>query len=911
MNLRKKLFKLMQTEKIGSDEYIKLAYLESSGTQMIDTGVAFQPIKAVIEVCFNEEVKTRQVMGFSSYNTTYFGKTSGGTFEVGGGITLTDSNAYQWQEVEFTHNGSISSGSCELTVDGKSIIRQNSITGQPLNFWLFNVPNYGTTLACHCKISGAKFYNANNELIADLIPILDKNFTPCMYDKVRHKFLYNQGEGEFKWRLPNQLECLESDGNQYLLTDYYPNSNTAVEVDYFPNPSSVFNCIYGTQSNGNTNRFYALISSINYKLQISSMNSSYYYGLDGVGGLMYQDQGFTTSHIRVVLTVDNYNKLIRTVTDDGMVDYDMTQVSGLGQVDCMYPLVIFNRGTAGVVNQTNGYKGKMYSYKIWESGKYLMYLIPVFDEDLTPCMYDLVSKQYLRNQGTGSFKGYFEDGSQLVSYLESDGNQWIDTGFIPSENHKMEVFGYSSKVNTGVSLVGTRNASNYDNRLQIWSDASGYFSARINGSTFVTTHPSTVKSSILLDIKNQCFTVNDSETYSLNYTGNLATNNYFLFLRNNGSGGVDTNYADPVVIYYFKLWDNDELVQYLIPVLDKNLTPCMYDLISSKHFYNKGSGEFGWILKNQLECLESTGTQYIDTGFLSKDLYDKSLYIKMKTTGGTSSYAYNGAYHISGTGLTIQFGLLTTSDTLCRTTMNHFDPSYLNVTDLQKSEYTEMMMTPTEYWVNGEFKANHEQTSVDQILETNNKFLLFGRSQYNQSNSITPMMISEFWIKDANGKFVQYLVPVFDENRVACMYDLVSKKYFLNENTTSNFTPILFNTGLFDPQNINFIPGYVSTNNSGNITDSTLTDTYYIPCEPNTSYIISRTHVKQSGQVWRAATVSESPYTGMLCPNYVGGLTEDLTLTITSGENDKYLMFSEGMTKSTDDLSKFSVYKSI
>lgn len=183
----------------------------------------------------------------------------------------------------------------------------------------------------------------------------------------------------------------------------------------------------------------------------------------------------------------------------------------------------------------------------------------------------------------------------------------------------------------------------------------------------------------------------------------------------------------------------------------------------------------------ELEYLESTGTQWIDTGFLSNQLYDKSLYIKMKTTGGTSSYAYNGAYHLSGTGLTIQFGLLATSDTLCRTTSNHFDPSYLNVTNIQKSEYTELMMTPTEYWVNGEFKANHQQTSVDKILETNNKFLIFGRSQYNQSNSITPMIISEFWIKDANGKFVQHLIPVLDKNLVPCMYDKVSGKYLYNQ----------------------------------------------------------------------------------------------------------------------------------
>lgn len=580
-----------------------------------------------------------------------------------------------------------------------------------------------------------------------------------------------------------------------------------------------------------------------------------------------------------------------------------------------------------------------------------------------------------------------------------------------------------------------------------------------------------------------------------------------------GQGGSRTTYNRKK---YVKVKVNGKLVYDLIPVLDKDLVPCMYDKVSGQYFYNQGGGEFEWKLPNQLEYLESTGTQYIDTGFLSKDLADKSLYIRMKTTGDASSYAYNGAYHISGTGLTIQFGLLATSDTLCRTTLNHFDPSYLNVTNLQKSEFTEMMMTPTEYWVNGEFKTTHEQTSVDKILETNNPFLIFGRSQYNQSNSITPMIISEFWIKDKDGKFVQYLISVYDKTLTPCMYDLVSKKYFYNngtgqfkgyfedgsqlvsyltstgtqyietgltvtptigflgeaeasltdasfetlagydtfflpfavvpsskricmgygdntdaptlyplidgrlipstqasstnsslfikysgrfrvglnfkasnvwqfedanikyevnlpevlpqdsthtitvfgrkydDNITTRFMwrgPIykaIFTDGkdvimnlipvrksdstvcmydlitkqyfinkgtgsftygtqvnLFDPTKPSYVAGYISTNN--NITSSTLTDTFYIPCKPNTTYLVKRTAYKEANQVWRVATIPTEPTVNMSIPHFTGGLIDDLYLVIKSRDIDKYLLFSEGRTLHTDDLSKFTV----
>ena len=40
-------------------------------------------------------------------------------------------------------------------------------------------------------------YESNGIKIRDFIPVLDKNGTPCMYDRVEKKFYYNQGTGQF------------------------------------------------------------------------------------------------------------------------------------------------------------------------------------------------------------------------------------------------------------------------------------------------------------------------------------------------------------------------------------------------------------------------------------------------------------------------------------------------------------------------------------------------------------------------------------------------------------------------------------------------------------------------------------------------------------------------------------------
>lgn len=49
--------------------------------------------------------------------------------------------------------------------------------------------------------SGVRVYGAkitlNNEIVRDYIPVLDKMGVPCLYDKVEDKFYYNKGSGEF------------------------------------------------------------------------------------------------------------------------------------------------------------------------------------------------------------------------------------------------------------------------------------------------------------------------------------------------------------------------------------------------------------------------------------------------------------------------------------------------------------------------------------------------------------------------------------------------------------------------------------------------------------------------------------------------------------------------------------------
>ena len=64
------------------------------------------------------------------------------------------------------------------------------------NLVLFGVNTSNTITKSVAYIYDCKIYD-NDVLIRDMIPVLDKNGTACMYDKVNSKFYYNSGTGDF------------------------------------------------------------------------------------------------------------------------------------------------------------------------------------------------------------------------------------------------------------------------------------------------------------------------------------------------------------------------------------------------------------------------------------------------------------------------------------------------------------------------------------------------------------------------------------------------------------------------------------------------------------------------------------------------------------------------------------------
>lgn len=312
----------------------------------------------------------------------------------------------------------------------------------------------------------------------------------------------------------------------------------------------------------------------------------------------------------------------------------------------------------------------------------------------------------------------------------------------------------------------------------------------------------------------------------------------------------------------------------------------------------------------QVEYLESTGTQYIDTGVNLSNNSNVEINAKLVATQISKSYYLFGSrienerYMIAVAGATDKYFADFVSSYRISSSFSAFD-----------GEFHTHKVTNLSYYIDGILQGSKSSLT---ITNTSSAYLFDVRgSGMSASRGTQSWKIKYCKIWDGEN-LIRNFIPCINSSNVAGMYDTVNKVFFTNAGT-GTFTagaeivptpskpiPIWCNNGelkvspnLLDKNNLNYIAGYLTVNGN-KIESSSKTETYYIECNPNTTYTLQREKVKTSGQVFRFASYSEVPTYNNQFTGMVGGLTDDLTLTITTGANDKYLAFSMGNVLHTD-----------
>ena len=188
------------------------------------------------------------------------------------------------------------------------------------------------------------------------------------------------------------------------------------------------------------------------------------------------------------------------------------------------------------------------------------------------------------------------EGYTAVNYLQSSGTQWINTEITPSQDTKVIIkfmvneWGFSS-------LIGGRAAANSNEQFTTYFDADfgGRFLFRMDGMSSAITYTGFKSKTIYiaeLSGTKMEFTLEDG---TIPFTSGVTISDFssavpmLLFKAQNVSGsGLNGK------VYSCKIYHQDSLVRDFVPCLDANGKPCMYDFVSRKPFYNKGTGSFTW-----------------------------------------------------------------------------------------------------------------------------------------------------------------------------------------------------------------------------------------------------------------------------------------------------------------------------
>lgn len=204
---------------------------------------------------------------------------------------------------------------------------------------------------------------------------------------------------------------------------------------------------------------------------------------------------------------------------------------------------------------------------------------------------------------TVNVSGGGDDPFALTNYIQSSGTQWIDTGYIPTLNTRIEIV---AKVpNTGIinCLVGVRDVADGGPRAKAVIIYAGAASSNINtlycqfsGSqdSFSGVMANFFGKKTIYRIKRGNYLLADGQwNYNANTpsTGSsvTSTRSLYLFALHN----VDSVEAPcPCFLYRARFYENDTLAMELLPWVDGNNVVCLKDTISGNLIYNSGTGDF-------------------------------------------------------------------------------------------------------------------------------------------------------------------------------------------------------------------------------------------------------------------------------------------------------------------------------
>ena len=664
--------------------YQQLDYIKSTGTQYIDTN--FVPDQNTgIEIKFSSNSYTDEsLFVYGSGNSC-----DDAAFELypwGNRLQFNYGTSDLFSDIEFDSNSIVTAyqkkDQVGYSVDGVSAYLETHSSNSfasPYTLYLLALHRATTGVStAEVNLYSCKIWD-NGNLVRDFIPCYRKaDNVVGLYDLVNGVFYTNSSTGAFCMGNP----VYDTSSNEDMLPDEYE------KVDYLQS--------FGNGGN-QTSTGQEIALGFPLDMENDWVEITFQSTMVDQNGLILATRG-TLGNV----AVSNYAYFYHYIAGPATCLYigQENELKLIGSIDCdlaKHTMVWKNKqlimdGVAlGTDDRTLGttdydaylfswggqyhYSGKMYSCRIWKSGQLFRDFVPCYRKtDSEPGMYDLVNGVFYTNSGTGSFAAgknaeslipgstisqvkYLEEYDQL-KYLTSAGEQYIDTGIIPSDDVAFEVaFGTDNLLIPNAYVMG-----NGETGLEIyletgtWKVTFGSESATFEAIPTTKTTISFARKMLFVSYDDSAPTIVQVFTSTLESTRNLT-----LFATNRES---DMILSSGINIYGFRMLSGTSMCECIPSIQKEDGAYGLYDGVQDKFLQSNGTAEFipsQEILSRLLpdgyhilEYVEGFGNQYINTGIKDSnntlfeiDTLVPSLTSAIGTTTGmniTYNTTYPGGY---------------------------------------------------------------------------------------------------------------------------------------------------------------------------------------------------------------------------------------------------------------------------
>lgn len=198
-------------------DFVELEYLESSGTQYIVTNEPFVGKQTGIRIIGTQVSGGGYLWGVRPSHSNYI--------QLGGDVYEMTLAHLPYRILRLSSGGGVK---CEAAYnfksDKKMVLFKTEQSSEKLEAEIGDTWTYPTTdlpmmifgmihtTHGHRPFGRTRIYSfmvsQGSEITCDLVPYLDANGVPCMYDKVSGEFFYNAGTGTFGYRLKTSGETV-------------------------------------------------------------------------------------------------------------------------------------------------------------------------------------------------------------------------------------------------------------------------------------------------------------------------------------------------------------------------------------------------------------------------------------------------------------------------------------------------------------------------------------------------------------------------------------------------------------------------------------------------------------------------------------------------------------------------------